>query len=41
MQNFILVPDSFKGTLSAIEVCNIMEASIKKYIKMQILSVYL
>ncbi|WP_296897001.1 glycerate kinase [uncultured Megamonas sp.] len=29
MQNFILVPDSFKGTLSAIEVCNIMKASIK------------
>lgn len=33
MQNFILVPDSFKGTLSAIEVCNIMEASIKKIYK--------
>lgn len=30
MQNFILVPDSFKGTLSAIEVCNIMKSSIKK-----------
>ncbi len=29
MQNFILVPDSFKGTLSAIEVCNIMKSSIK------------
>lgn len=29
MQNFILVPDSFKGTLSAIEVCNIMKMSIK------------
>lgn len=29
MRNFILVPDSFKGTLSAIEVCNIMKMSIK------------
>ena len=28
MQNFILVPDSFKGTLSAIEVCNIMKSPI-------------
>lgn len=33
MQNFILVPDSFKGTLSAIEVCNIMKASIKNLYK--------
>ena len=33
MQNFILVPDSFKGTLSAIEVCNIMKLSIKKLYK--------
>lgn len=33
MQNFILVPDSFKGTLSAIEVCNIMKSSIKKLYK--------
>lgn len=28
MQNFILVPDSFKGTLSAIEICDIMEKAI-------------
>lgn len=33
MKNFILVPDSFKGTLSAIEVCNIMKSSIKKLYK--------
>lgn len=33
MQNFILVPDSFKRTLSAIEVCNIMKSSIKNLYK--------
>lgn len=33
MQNFILVPDSFKGTLSAIEVCNIMKSLIKNLYK--------
>ena len=33
LQNFILVPDSFKGTLSAIEVCNIMKSSIKNLYK--------
>ena len=33
MQNFILVPDSFKGTLSAIEVCNIIKSSIKNLYK--------
>lgn len=33
MQNFILVLDSFKGTLSAIEVCNIMKSSIKNLYK--------
>lgn len=33
MQNFILVPDSFKGTLLAIEVCNIMKSSIKNLYK--------
>ena len=33
MKNFILVPDSFKGTLSAIEVCNIMKSSIKNLYK--------
>ena len=33
MQNFILVPDSFKGTLSTIEVCNIMKSSIKNLYK--------
>ena len=33
MQNCILVPDSFKRTLSAIEVCNIMKSSIKNLYK--------
>lgn len=30
MQNFLILPDSFKGTLSAIEVCDIMEEAIRK-----------
>ena len=32
MRNFILAPDSFKGTMSAVEVCAIMEAAILKQI---------
>lgn len=32
MKKFILIPDSFKGTLSSIEVCNVLEEAIlKKY----------
>lgn len=30
MPNFLILPDSFKGTLSAIEVCDIMEEAIGK-----------
>lgn len=30
MKKFILIPDSFKGTMSSTEVCSIMEKSIKK-----------
>ena len=29
MKKFILIPDSFKGTLSSLQVCNIMEQSIR------------
>lgn len=32
IKNFILAPDSFKGTLSAAEVCAIMEAAIRRHI---------
>ena len=27
----ILAPDSFKGTMSSIKICNIMSAAIRKY----------
>jgi glycerate kinase len=30
MKKFILIPDSFKGTLSSIQVCNILEKQIRK-----------
>ena len=30
MKNFLVLPDSFKGTLSSIEVCEIMQNAIKK-----------
>jgi glycerate kinase len=29
MKNFILIPDSFKGTMSSMEICTIMEKAIK------------
>lgn len=29
MKNFILIPDSFKGTMSSMEICSIMEKAIK------------
>ena len=29
--NFVLVPDSFKGTMSSMEICGHMEASLKKW----------
>ena len=30
MKNFILIPDSFKGTMSSNEICNIMKSEIEK-----------
>ncbi len=30
MEKIIIIPDSFKGTLSSVEVCNIMADSVKK-----------
>ena len=30
MKKFILIPDSFKGTMSSIEICEIMEVEIRK-----------
>ena len=32
MKRFILAPDSFKGTMSAGEICTIMAAAIRKYL---------
>jgi glycerate kinase len=32
MKNFIVAPDSFKGTMTASEVCSVIETSILKYI---------
>ncbi len=32
MKNFILIPDSFKGTLSSREICEIMAKAIRKFI---------
>ncbi len=31
MSKFVLIPDSFKGTLSSIQVCNILESSIRHF----------
>ena len=31
MKKFVLIPDSFKGTMSSSEICSIMETQIKKY----------
>ena len=31
MNKFIVIPDSFKGTMSSMEVCNIMKTTIKKH----------
>ena len=31
MKKVILIPDSFKGTMSSIEICSIMKEQIKKY----------
>lgn len=40
MKKYILIPDSFKGTLSSIEICSIMEEQIKRLdVGAQILSI--
>jgi glycerate kinase len=40
MKKFILIPDSFKGTLSSIEVCNVLEAAIlKKYPQAEVVKI--
>lgn len=31
MKRCIIIPDSYKGTLSAIQICNVMEAVVKKH----------
>ena len=31
MKKIVLAPDSFKGTMSSIKICDIMEAEIKKF----------
>ena len=31
MKKFVLIPDSFKGTLSSLKICEIMSSSIKKF----------
>lgn len=31
MKKIILIPDSFKGTMSSIDICNIMDYEIRKY----------
>lgn len=31
MKKIILIPDSFKGTMSSIEICNVMEKAIKNH----------
>ncbi len=39
MKKIILIPDSFKGTMSSIEVCDLLEKSIAKFSDAQIISV--
>ena len=31
MKRCIIIPDSYKGTLSSIQICNVMEAAVKKH----------
>lgn len=31
MKKILLIPDSFKGTMSSVEICEVMKASIQKY----------
>lgn len=40
MKKFVLIPDSFKGTLSSTQVCDILEAHIlKKYPKAEVIKI--
>ncbi len=39
MKKIILIPDSFKGTMSSLEVCNILKNAISKHLEAQIISV--
>lgn len=40
MKKFILIPDSFKGTMSSLEICGIMEEQIRRwYPESQVLSI--
>ena len=39
MKKIVLIPDSFKGTMSSIEVCDILKNSILKFMKTDIISV--
>ncbi len=39
MKKIILIPDSFKGTMSSIEVCEILENSISKFSNAKVISV--
>lgn len=32
MHKFILIPDSFKGTMSSTEICAVMETAIRRYL---------
>ncbi len=31
MKKFVIAPDSFKGSMSSIEVCNIIKTKIKQF----------
>ena len=31
MKKVVLIPDSFKGTLSSAQICDIMEQNVKKH----------
>ncbi len=39
MKKIVLIPDSFKGTLSSTEVCDILKSSISKFSKAKLISV--
>ncbi len=39
MKKIVLIPDSFKGTMSSVEVCDILTATISKFSDAQVISV--